>query len=277
MLNGILLILGQTPAALAARKVAFDLALKSKTAITGLVVVDAEVVAPPEATPMGGASFKQRKDEVALERARTQAIESEETFARVCQEAGISCDATVVQGRTLKSVITACGLYDLVIAAVDASFEAAAPDTTSPLIERFLRDNPRPVIVCPRRSGHGKATLVAYDGSIAAMRALQLFCLLQLRKEGEVAVVAVRASEAEAADVCGKATEYLRKHGYTATSRAIGSADAPHAVLSEEAKRLNAGMIVAGAYGHQGWREWFLGTTTRRLFEASPAPVFVHH
>jgi len=39
----------------------------------------------------------------------------------------------------------------------------------------------------------------------------------------------------------------------------------------------DAGMIVAGAYGHRGWREWILGSTTERLLETAPIPLFVHH
>ncbi|NJN05752.1 MAG: universal stress protein, partial [Rhodobacteraceae bacterium] len=40
----------------------------------------------------------------------------------------------------------------------------------------------------------------------------------------------------------------------------VGGLDDAAGAIVDAAK--GAGMIVAGAYGHRGWREWLLGTTT---------------
>lgn len=284
MLTGILLALDRTPASLAARKIAIDLALKHKAAVTGILVVDPNVFAPPEPTPLGADSYKQHKDKVTLERARADAVEFAQRFTYECHEAHVHGDASVIQGAALESLKAACDIHDIVVTGFDTSFGAGEEGTPSTLIEQLLRDNPRPVIVSPKEplDPPGARTLIAYDGSIPAMRALQIFCCSRLKHESEAVVVTVRETEDAASAVCQRAVQYLRDHRFTASARPIASPgdvadDDVAATLIEAAMSADAGLIVAGAYGHKGWREWFLGTTTQRLIARSPVPLFIHH
>jgi nucleotide-binding universal stress UspA family protein len=38
-----------------------------------------------------------------------------------------------------------------------------------------------------------------------------------------------------------------------------------------------AGLLVAGAYGHNRYREWALGGVTRELLEYAPVPLLLAH
>ncbi len=279
MLTGILLALDRTPASLAAKKIAIALALKHKGAVTGILVVDPAVVAPAEPTPLGADSYKERKDKVMLERARADAVEFAQRFTYECHAAHVHGDASVIQGAALESLIAACDIHDIVVTGFDASFGAGEEGSPSPLIEQLLRDNPRPVIVSPKEplDPPGARTLIAYDGSVPAMRALQIFCCSRLRHDSEAVVVTVRDTEDAASAVCQRAVQYLRDHRFTASPRPIAASDGIAAAIIEAAKSADAGLIVAGAYGHQGWRECLLGTTTQHLIAKSPVPLFIHH
>ncbi len=276
MLKGILLALDHTPASLEARKLAIHLAQKHHAAVQGIAVVDPDIVTPAEPTPIGGEAIKQHKDAVLIEKARAAAVEFAQRFTYECHERQIHGEASVVQGAAKTSLIAASAAHDIVLLGVDTSF-GDGDCTLSPLIGGLLRDNPRPLIVTPAQASTGARTFVAYDGSIPAMRALQLFCCLQLRQDTEVVVASVDRDAAKATAMADTGAGFLRDHGYTATTHPIsGDADITTALI-EAAKAADAGMIVAGSYGHRGFREWLLGTTTERLLTSSPIPVFIHH
>jgi nucleotide-binding universal stress UspA family protein len=44
-----------------------------------------------------------------------------------------------------------------------------------------------------------------------------------------------------------------------------------------QARQLNAGLVVMGAYGQPTIREFFLGSVTRSLLQSSPLPLFLYH
>jgi nucleotide-binding universal stress UspA family protein len=43
------------------------------------------------------------------------------------------------------------------------------------------------------------------------------------------------------------------------------------------AEEFGARLIVMGAYGKRGWREFLLGSTTDRLLAHASRPLFIHH
>lgn len=275
MLKSILLALDGTPAALESRKLAMAIASKHGAAILGLSVVDPNVVAPAEPTPIGGDAYKQHKDAVLMERAKTAATEFAEAFVGECRAAGRMAGATVVVGEAAASLVAASAPHDVVLLGVDSDFSGSAAKLSA-LIVDLLRDNPRPLIVSPCNAVPEGKTIVAYDGSIPAMRAMQLFCAMQLRAENEAVVISIDPDRVKAAARAEVGALFLRERGYKATAQPLTADDAAGAIVAA-AKTAGAGMIVAGAYGHRGWRDWLLGTTTEHLLAASPAHVFVHH
>lgn len=279
MLKRILLALDLTPASLRARRYALDLAARHGAAVLGLVIIDPEIVAPPELTPMGADFHKQHKDSVLLQKAQADAEAVAGQFSDDCRRMQVSGEAKIAVGPALQELVAASDLYDLIAAGVDTAFDAAAPETVGRVIAGLLRDNSRPVLAMPRHeeSAFGQRTLVAYGGSVAAMRAVQIFCCSRINTKQETIVATVHSNAATAARLSERGAQYVREHGYNAQARAIVSDDDVTALLLGAAKDVQANIIVAGAYGHQGWRQWLMGTTTKRLLEQSSVPLFIHH
>lgn len=274
MIKRLLLALDRTPAALEAKNLALALARKHDAAIEGLSVIDPEVIAPPEPTPIGAGPYKEHKDAVLIERARTEAKAFAQAFTEECRAAGVRDQATVVVGSASSAIVEASAQHDAVLLGVDSDF-SGSPAPLSRLIVELLRNNPRPLIVSPKQASTNGKTVIAYDGSIPAMRALQLFCAMGLRADSEAIVVSVDRDPAKAAETAGVAVRYLGERGYKASPSVVSAeTDVATAITAAAA---GAGMVVAGAYGHRGWREWLLGTTTERLLMTSPTHLFIHH
>ena len=57
----------------------------------------------------------------------------------------------------------------------------------------------------------------------------------------------------------------------------LESSAPPAKVILEQIGRLNAGLLVMGAYGQPGLREFFLGSVTRTLLQETPVPLLLFH
>lgn len=279
MLKRILLALDVTPASASAQNHALTLAANEGAAITGLVLVDPDLVSPAEPVPLGADAYKQHKDSMLLQKAVADAEAVSQRFRAECLARKVACEARVVQGKALAELVAASAQCDIIAIGVDASFEAAAPCNVSETVTRLLRDNSRPVLLTPPQSkSEGTAgTLIAYDGSIAAMRAVQLFALMQINAGLPAIVASVNCDNAVADGLCETAAAYLREHGYEARTEPLAAEGNIAESLLKAAERAHVSMIVAGAYGEQQWKEWLMGSTTRHLLEKTTIPLFIHH
>lgn len=138
----------------------------------------------------------------------------------------------------------------------------------------------RPVLV----AGSGVArldldhVLVGWNDSREARRAVQ-DALPLLRMAGKVTVAEVADADAmsEADARVKDVVEWLTAHDIAAEARVERGGDEDAAVLSELARELKAGLLVAGAYGHTRLREWVLGGVTRDLLMRPTQCSFVSH
>ena len=73
------------------------------------------------------------------------------------------------------------------------------------------------------------------------------------------------------------ASKFLSDHQIESVPHAFTSSASPAEVILEQVRRLNAGLLVMGAYGQPVLREFFLGSVTRTVLEKSPVPLFLYH
>lgn len=142
-------------------------------------------------------------------------------------------------------------------------------------VELLLKHNPRPLIVSPSDAGEPSGLLVAYDDSLPASRALQLLALLNMASGKDVHVLSVAADGRTAERAARHAVAYLQLHGVNAVGRPVVSEADPAEVIIEETKAVDASMLVMGAYGHRGWRDFLLGSCTTRILSLCPATLFI--
>lgn len=81
----------------------------------------------------------------------------------------------------------------------------------------------------------------------------------------------------EAARTAERAVDFLRNHVIKAVAHAFAAREPLPELILNQASKLNAGLIVLGAYGQPNLKEFFLGSLTRTLLRESPVPLFLSH
>lgn len=276
MIRSILVALDDTPGAVAARDFALGLARATGAALSAATVLDwPHVRDPHEPVPPGGAAFKERRDAALARRAEAEA---EAAFA-ACTEAARGTPFTPLRLPQAPgpALLAAGATHDVIVIGRDSTLGLEQNDTgLAPVIAALLHDGVRPLIVVPPGAAASGGVLVGYDGSVPAMRALQLFALLGLGAGVPVRVLSLAPSREEAARLAGEATAYLRGHGLDAEAVAVEGDWPKEALLAEIAARPTR-LLVMGAYETSALRSFFTGSLTEKLLLAAPCPIFIAH
>ena len=277
MLGSILVALDDTQASSQAQQLAIEMAKRLDCQITGLAILDREHITSPTAVGIGGMAFKQHRDQVKLKEAKSFLQRLEKEFQQSCESIGASWQVIEAEGVPHTLIEQESGRHDLLVIGKDTDFHFDEDPSTADTVQRLLRDNPRPLLVCPGQASSEGPVLATYDGSVRASRALHLFVLLGHARGRPVHVLSVASDRTIADERARYPTELLAKHGYQATSHGVGSQADPAEIVLAEAEALGATLIVLGASGHSPLHDFFLGSTTQRLLNACPCVLFVYH
>lgn len=140
----------------------------------------------------------------------------------------------------------------------------------------------RPVLIvppAPARLPQGQAAVVAWKDCREAQRAVAS-ALPMLKASARTHVIEICAedgmeeAEARARDVAA----FLGRHDIVASAEVLqGDGGARSSQILKFADAHQAGLIVAGGYGHARMREWVLGGVTHGLLGASPVCLLLSH
>lgn len=279
MLRSILVAIDDTPGALAARSAAIGLAARTGAALTCAAVLDhPHTLGAVEPMPPGGIAFAERRNATLAARAATEAETA--VAAAVAAAGAVPVASVILPDAPEPALLRAGATHDLIVLGRDCTLGREETDNgLAPCAEALIRDGGRPLLLVPPGSPDHAAedpVLVAYDGSMPAMRAIQLFALLGLAEQSPVKVISAHADAAEARRLVAEGAGYLRRHGLSVEEWPLGGSHAADLLLAE-ATTSHARLLVMGAFGRTGLRAMFLGTATRRLLREAPCTVFVQH
>jgi nucleotide-binding universal stress UspA family protein len=146
----------------------------------------------------------------------------------------------------------------------------------------LLISSGRPMLVVPPHGGRldTRRVMVAWKDTREARRAVS-DALSFMHMADEILIVALGAREdqdalsAQANDVAGM----IARHSMAKprTHVAVSGGDDVQTDLLAQADRMDADLIVSGAYGHSRAYEWVLGGVTRHLLHACERFVFLSH
>jgi nucleotide-binding universal stress UspA family protein len=251
--------------------------------LVGLAIVDEPGIRAIEpAKPVGGTpgvdpvyyvGYQARLADV-----HRQADHLLEQFAERCTEAGVAHAQVKAVGLPYERLAAEAQSCDLIVLARGFHFHFSARDhLAEESLRKVLRDIPRPIVVAPAVPCPDGAIVIAYDGSVQAERALAAFQATRLGESGEVHIVSVDAKAAVAAQHADQGQKFLEHHGIKAVVHPFESPASPEKFILEEIRRVNAGLLVMGAYGRAAVREFFLGSVTRTLLSETPVPLLLFH
>jgi len=152
-------------------------------------------------------------------------------------------------------------------------------DVTQTLtLNSALFDTGRPVLVVPpgESAEIGRKVVVSWNGSAQAARSIGL-AMPFLKEADEVTAFTVGYGTA-GGEQATELANYLAWHGVTCSTRVLpGKGSAVGAELLEEAKSVDADLLVMGAYTHSRMRQLILGGVTRHVLEHAELPLFMAH
>ena len=179
------------------------------------------------------------------------------------------------------------------VAAVHARYADVAVMTRPPegigaelreeIIEGILFHSGRPALIAPtgwKGTMIGKRVVIAWDASREATRALsEADDILEFSEKVTVVTIDAKPKmfghgDQPGANIAG----HLQRRGIPAEVRNVesGNRSAALAIL-EEAKALDADLVVMGGYAHSRLRELVFGGATRELLRHATVPILMAH
>jgi nucleotide-binding universal stress UspA family protein len=277
MLKNILIGLDGSPYSTSATELGIQWAHRFGALLVGLGVIDEPSIRGPEPVPLGGAYYKRHRDDIRMHEARVQVEQFLERFALRCSEAGVPFKLLEDVGLPWEQILVEAQRYDLILLGQQTYFHFETQQSPCETLHKVLKNSPRPVVTAPERPSSGSAVLVAYDSSLQAARALQAFQASGLHEGQKLHIVSVAENHVEAARHAGRAAEFLRFHEIHAHVHPLCSSAPPAEAILDQVRRLNASLLVMGAYGQPTLREFFLGSATRTVLKESQVPLFLYH
>ena len=110
-------------------------------------------------------------------------------------------------------------------------------DERDETLKKVLKNTPHPLVVVPGTTCPEGPVVIAYDGSLQAARALAAFEATGLGDSGQVHIVSVDSSAADAKDHAEIARQFLSYHKIEAAIVALKSSDAPASVILDQVSR----------------------------------------
>jgi nucleotide-binding universal stress UspA family protein len=276
MLRSILVGLDGSPYSTSAMDLGLRWARQFDALLVGLGVIDEPSICRAEMVPIGASYYKQQGDEAVLARARRQVEQFLEQFTLRCIEVGVASKLLEDVGMPYEQILMEAQRYDLILLGLRTYFHFATQEDPCETLKKILQRTPRPVVAVPEKLDGGTSVVIAYDGSLQAARALQAFQLSGLAGSQEIHVVSIGDSHVEAARHADRAVEFLGFHGINTHKHVLVSAPADEIILNQ-ARQLDAQLMVMGAYGQPTLREFFLGSVTRSVLKKSTVPIFLYH
>lgn len=242
----------------------------------GVAVADEPGIHASQAALFAGA-YSQPAAQTLVQAEHRRAAHVLSGFALRCDEAFVRYKVIEVTGSPGYQILTEAQRFDLVVLGRHTHFGYGRETRDDDTLTTVLKESPRPVVVAPRDAVGGAAAVVAFDGSLQAARALYAFEASGLARSRPVHVVSVANDRDDAEGVADRAVEFLRSHEIDAQAVPIASKAEPADVILARVRDLRAGLLVMGAYGQPGLREFLVGSTTRRVLGSSRTAVFCFH
>lgn len=260
MLKDILVCLEGSAGTERAAGTALDLARELGASLTGMAIVD-------EPDPQAAAA------------ARAKADTWRRTFLDRCEKAGVLARGVEATGRPSHTILAELESRDLAVLGRDANFLFETDEKDSATRHVILHRARKPVLLVPPGppAGDRRIVMIAYDGSSAANRAVESFAASGLALDRTVHVGTVDDDGEDAWETAQRALQMLKAAGITAMAQNVVSALSVPEALLELRTKLDAGLLVMGAYARTRVSELIWGSVTDDLIANAPVPIYLHH
>ena len=262
-----------------ALKYGIYIARKLDAAVTGLYVLDVNLIQGPMLTDVSGSVGMPPYDgffDVIETSLNEKADFILKNFQERCQESGINPELKKTTGKINQTIIEEAQNADLILMAKKGEhFHLKEGGLLGSVAEAVVRNSGKPVLITPETFLEIESMGLAYDGSDPAAKALKLSLELSEQAVWPLTVVVISPDAQKSAALSTEIEDIVEAQ----------SADCAVIILQgkegeEIIKFIKEGsveLMVMGAYGHNRLRELLLGSTTSFVLRKSHIPVLLTH
>ena len=213
---------------------------------------------------------------------KKETVDAEASFRAVLQGqcVELSWRSATNRAELADYIVQEARAADLLITGPDTGWSAFDTSRRIVVSDVVLRIG-RPVLIVPHTVGEMRwdSVVIGWKETREARRVV-LDALPLLKQASCVSIVEIVNGEENVAGArkrLADVVEWLGRHGVSSQDLALVSTGDDAAQLQQIAKDKEAGLVVAGAYGHSRLREWVLGGVTRDLLSNSGLCSLVSH
>jgi nucleotide-binding universal stress UspA family protein len=255
---------------------AIQLAGQHEAQIAGIFVIP-DFPAPTYYEAQISADIIAEIDKEALEAAKI----TQRKYVDMADKAGFPLTIAIEKGNLISVLDEYARFTDLLV--LGANDPEDPENMSEALADNMVLEAGAPCLIVPRSSS-GKFTanrvLVAWNASREAARTLKdAMPILNHADHVEVLLVNPSQYEVDQDSIHGKGvSSFLNQHGINHVIQIESGDNAkPGDTIITRASKIDADLIVMGAYGHSRLREIVLGGVTRKLLRQMTVPVFISH
>jgi nucleotide-binding universal stress UspA family protein len=276
MLSTILVHVDSLAASNARTQLAIDLALKFEATLIGFTAALPRLPLELYDAALGTAAIGPDYGDIDRTELEEEFARNQATFTTAAKAAGVKSNWRAAFASPSTAIAGAATAADLVV--LGSGDRSLLANLSGPSADDVVLHIGRPILVVPAAyAGTALDTVVvAWKDAPESQRALS-DAVPFMKGAAKVVIFSVQEGD-EAAPSLADAAGFLSGHGIAATTetRRRGRAAVEDEVF-DFATRQQAGLIVAGAYGHTRLREWVFGGVTRGLLSRSPVPCLLSH
>jgi len=139
--------------------------------------------------------------------------------------------------------------------------------------ERVVRASHKPIMVASNVFRPVKRALIAFDGGVSAMKAVNYLARNRAFNDIELNLLNVTEPTAKVKKQLEHTAVLLRDAGYTVVTTI--QPGQPEIVICNKIKTENFDLLVMGAYGHSHIRNLIIGSTTTTMIRSCKIPVLL--
>lgn len=267
---------------LAALEYGIYIARKLSASLTGLYVVDVNLIQGPMLTDVSGSVGMPPYDgffdtiEKSLDEKADVVLKE---FQERCKKSSIKVEVKKVIGRISTAIIEESRDADLILMAKKGEhFHLKEGGLLGSVAEAVARNSGKPVLVTPENFIEIESMALAFDGSDSATKALNLSLELSEKAVWPLTVVIISSDTKKAAALSAQVEEANQIESGNSPVTDCETIIMSGKEQDEIIKYIREGaveLMVMGAYGHNRLRELFLGSTTSYIVSKSPIPVLL--
>lgn len=280
MIKRILVPLDSSPYAQSALNFACKIAQQLDAEVTGLVVLDIHGIEKSIGpVPVGGSYYADHLEKIKEVEAkeRINAILAE--FENKCQREGIRYAKSERQGSPSQNIIEEAIYYDAVMMGTRTYFKFGTDDHPGDSLDKIMDKCITPIYAVPASFSLPKIpvvkinSLIAFDGSQPAARALQRFAQLAMTDVLEITLLNSSHDLKKGEFLLNQAEAFLKGHGFSNIHKDLTDEKIISVIENQYLDRMD--LFVVGANSKSDLMDFFLGSLTKSLIKKDQKAILI--